>query len=140
MGELAAEDGQEEGKGLHLEDPGGELKELERGRRGEHGRDHNGEKLLALEAIADALVAFAVDALEQEELTAGTADEEGDERTDGGGNRGYKTVEEEALVIYRDVADDDTVHGDGDRDQCGVNQGKASDPPDPERLEDCQQG
>lgn len=139
MGELAAEDGQEKGNGLHLEDPGRELEELERGRGGEHGRDHNGEKLLLLEAIADALVAFTVDALEQEELTSGAADEEGDERTDGGRNCGYKTVEQEALVVYSDVAYDDAVHRDGDGDEGGVNQGEPSHPPDAKRLEDCQQ-
>jgi hypothetical protein len=138
--ELAAEDGKEKGNGLHLEDTGGELEELERGGRREHGRDHDGEELLALEAVADALVAFAVDALEEKELAAGATDEEGDERADGGSHGGDETVDQKAVVVSGDVADDDAVHGDRNGDQCGVDEGEAGDAPDAEWFEDQQQG
>ena len=79
LNELATEDGEEEGDAFHLEDAGGELEELERGGRWKHGRNHDGEKFLTLETVADALIAFAVDAFQQKELAASTADKERNE-------------------------------------------------------------
>ena len=85
LSHLAAEDRQDECDGLHLEDAGGELEELERERRWAHRGDHHRQELLVLEAIPHPLVALAVDAFEQEELAARAADKERHEGTDGRG-------------------------------------------------------
>ena len=132
--ELSAEDGQNERNQLHLEDAGGELEEFERGGGRKHRRNHDGEELLALEAVANLLVALAVDALEQEELAASATDEEGNQRAEGGRGCGHEAVGEESMVIGRDIADDDAVHGDGDGDERGVDERQAADTPDPEGL------
>ena len=89
---LAAEGGEEEGYELHLEDAGGELEELEGGGGWAHGGDQDGEELLALEAVTEALVALAVNALEEEEFAAGAADGEGHERADGRCSGGHEAV------------------------------------------------
>src|SRR5215469_15560538 len=72
--EFAGEDCSEVPQGLHFEDSGGELEELHRHRRGHHRRNHDGEKLLLLEAVAKAFIALAIDALQQEELATGAAE------------------------------------------------------------------
>jgi hypothetical protein len=79
----ATKDRQHEGGGLHLEDAGGKDESLPRRGRGQHGRDHHGQKLLVLEAGAHFFVAFAVDALEQEEFAAGAAQAVGKQAADG---------------------------------------------------------
>lgn len=92
-----------------------------------------------LETVADALVALAVDALEEEELAAGAADEERDERAEGGGSGGHEAVEQEEVVVGADVFDDDAVHGDGNGEERGVDESQAADTPDAKGFEDRQQ-
>jgi len=134
--ELSAKDRQEKRSGLHLEDAGGELEEFEWGWRWEHRRDHDGEELLTLEAVADALVTFAVDALEEEKLATRTANEKRHERAESRGCGGHEAINQKAVVVGRDIPDDDAVHGDRNGDERGVDEGEAADAPDAERLED----
>ncbi len=72
--ELARGDGEKVGDDAHLEDAGAELEELDRHGRRAHGGQHDGEELLLFKAVPQALVALAVDALEQKELAAGAAE------------------------------------------------------------------
>lgn len=136
LDEFSAEGGEgKEGK-LHFKDAGGELEELERGGRRAHGGDEDGEEFLALEAVAHALVALTVDALEKKELAAGAADHEGNDGADGRGSGGHEAEEEEFTRFGMDVADDDAIHGTGDGDEGGVQKSEAADAPDAEGLED----
>ena len=136
--EFSGGDGEEEGDGLHFKDAGGELEELDGHGRGHHGGDHDGEELLFFEAVAEFFVALAVDAFEQEELSAGAADVVGEQRADGGADGGEEDVEEEAAVIVGDEVDDEGVDGDGDGG--GVDDGERADAPDAERLQEGEHG
>ena len=129
---FAAEGSEEEGDELHLEDACGELEEFEGGGGGADGRDHDGEEFLALEAVAEALVALAVDALEKEEFAAGAADGEGNQRAEGRCGGGHEAVEKEFPGGGVDVEADDAVHRAGDGDEGGVQKGQAAEAPDAE--------
>jgi len=65
--------GKEEGRNLHLKDSGGKDECLPGSGRGQHGGDQHGQKLLAAESVAQLFKALAIDAIEQKELSAGTA-------------------------------------------------------------------
>ena len=136
LDELARERGQQKWSGAHFEDARGELEELERGGRRAHGGDEDGEEFLAFEAVSHALVAFAVDALEEDEFATGATDQEGNQRAQRGGSRSHQAEEEELVRLVMDVADDDAVHGAGDGNEGGVEEREAAYAPDSEGFEE----
>src|ERR1700733_1383569 len=71
--QASAEDSQQKRDWLHLKYSGGEDKQLERRRRREHGRHHQGKKFLLFKTVTDALELGFVEALEQEQFAAGAA-------------------------------------------------------------------
>ncbi len=139
LNEFAEEGCQNEGQGLHLKDTGGELDDFERRGRRAHGRDQDGEKLLTLEAVAQLLVTLAIDALHQEELSTGTANEEGDQRAERGSGGTHQAVNDEEAVVGLDVYGENAVEAAGDGNQRGVDEGEAGDAPDAEGNEEGQQ-
>ena len=132
--ELAGGDGEEVGEDAHLEDAGGELKEFDRHGRGAHGGEHDCEELLFFKAVAEALEAVAVDALEQEELAAGAAEIVGQQAADGGADRGHEAVEQDARVAGDAVADDERIE-EGQGDGGGIDDGEGKQAPDAEGLQ-----
>ena len=129
LNEFAQERGEREGKGAHFKNARGELKDLQRRRRGEHRRDENSEEFLALEAVSDALIALPIDPFEEEEFASCAADVKGDEGAKGGSGCSRKAVEKEHLVVVLNVANDDAVHRHGKRYEGGIRQGEEEDAP-----------
>src|ERR1700682_3230281 len=81
--QTAAEDSQKKLRDLHFKHACRKNEELERRRRRQHGGDHQGEKLLALKAVADALEFGFVDALQQKQFAAGPAQSVGNQAANG---------------------------------------------------------
>src|SRR5581483_8314357 len=91
-------------------------------------------ELLVLETIPHALVALTVDTLEQEECATGPADEEGNEGPDCRSSGGNEAVDEELIVVGRDVADTHAIHRHRDGNQRGVDKRQTANTPDAQRL------
>ena len=102
------------GDDAHLKDAGGKDEGLPGRGRGQHGGNHHGQELLALEAGAHLLVALAVDALEQEEFAAGPAQSVGQQAADGRTRGGQQAIEPEVALVVPDIDGQKRVHGDGD--------------------------
>ncbi len=113
-------------------DAGGELEDFEREGGRHHRGDSDDEELLAGEAVAELLVALAVDAFEKEELTPGAGDVVGDKAAEGGAQGGGEDVEEEFGVVAGDVADDDQIEGRGDGKEATIDEGECAKSPDTE--------
>jgi hypothetical protein len=128
--EFAGEDGGGEGKGLHLEDTGGQLKDFEREGRRHHRGYGDEEELLPGEAVAQLLEALAVDALEEEEFASGASDVVGDEAAESRSEGCGEDIQDQFGVIGGDVADEYEVEGGGNGKEAGVDEGEAAESPD----------
>ena len=131
--EFAQENRAEVPQHLHLEDACSELEQLYRGWRRHHGGDHDGEELLFFEAVAELLVALAVDPLEQEEFSAGTADVVEDKAPDSRTQGSHEAIQDKSPMIVYDEVDQESIdwQGDGGR----VDDGKGADAPHAEWLQ-----
>ncbi len=135
--EPAEKDGEHERENAHLENASGEDEELPWGRRGQHGGDQEGEKLLFFKAVAELLVAGTVDAFEEEQLATRAPEQERNEAADGGTERAHEDVGPGVTAIGPVVAGQEEVHRDGDGR--GVDERDGTRAPDTPGLEEGQQ-
>lgn len=129
----SAGDGQQKVRDLHLKYAGREDNELEWSGWGQHGRYHQGQKLLLFEAIADFLQPFLVDSFQQEELTAGPAQTVGQQAAHRGPNRRRYAVDPCLVRSGIGIRCNQSVDRDGNRQ--AVNDGQNQQSPAPKRLE-----
>jgi hypothetical protein len=86
----------------HFKHSGGEYKGLPRGGRGQHGGDHHGQELLALEAGSHPLVPLLIYTLEEEQFAASAAQSVGEQAADRRANCGCHNVEQKAALVVPD--------------------------------------
>lgn len=132
--ELPGKDGSQEPERLHLKHACGKLEEFDRHRRRQHRRNHDCEKLLLLEAISKLLVTPAIDALEQEYLSACPPKVIRHKAANSGACRSHHAVENKAGMVVSDIVNQQSI--DGNRHRCCVDQRKASDTPDTKGLQE----
>src|SRR5262249_36745115 len=115
---------QHETRQSHLKNARGKNKQFERCRWGQRGGKHQGQELLALKAVADALQLGFINTFEQEQLTSGPAQVVGQQAAQSRAYSTGDTIKPGAAGVSEHEPRDQGIHGNAEEGGVDTSQKK----------------